>query len=180
MPTTTPHNPLTVLQQLVDAYDALQATDGAGVYLDASRTYTVGQWLGSRMAGLVDHAKSLLEDFDFASKDREIAVCLVDESGANVGRWTEDGFCTPLVGGLEDHAQDPADDETTLVCAICGNKASGTIDKLADEGWIPEYWVDEDTSDGPACPGCVKYRMIVGSEDGGGKLVLLPEEDWKR
>jgi hypothetical protein len=66
MPTTTPNDPLTVLRCLVDAYDALQASDGARVYLDAesSRTFTAGAWLGQWMAGLVDVARGMLADLE--------------------------------------------------------------------------------------------------------------------
>lgn len=54
----------------------------------------------------------------------------------------------------------------TLVCALCGHKQTGTINELIDAGWFPEFWVDEKTSDGPACPACVESRLETDDQDG--------------
>jgi hypothetical protein len=51
-----------LLRRFLEAYDALQASDGASAYLDAesSRTFTAGAWLGQRMAGLADDVRKVL------------------------------------------------------------------------------------------------------------------------
>lgn len=86
--TTNPKQSTTeLLQSFIDAYDALQASDGASVYFDAgtSRTFTVGMWLGQRMAGLVEEARAAVAEERRAAKlaaaadgdDGDTLVCAI-------------------------------------------------------------------------------------------------------
>lgn len=146
-----------LLQSFIDAYDALQSSDGASVYLDAesSRTFTVGHWLGQRMAGLVDEAKMLLESEQLAAELNQLAG---------------------TIGSGED---DDIDERESLVCAICGNKQIAPMNEIIDAGWIPEFWYDDEGDcgvDGPACPGCVEHRI----DWDGDEPMLMDKEDWTR
>lgn len=56
-----PDEMMKLLKQIVEAYAALQESNGASQFMDVSQTFTVGQWLAGRMLKTHEEAKALLE-----------------------------------------------------------------------------------------------------------------------
>jgi len=58
-------------------------------------------------------------------------------------------------------------------CALCGTfMPGGSVEMAIDEGWIPSFWIDDDSEDGPACGKCVKEHLTADPDDG--EFVLKP------
>ena len=52
-----------------------------------------------------------------------------------------------------------------MECTLCERKHTGNIDEAIEEGWIPNFYVEDNEYD-HACPTCVEKYLVVGSDDG--------------
>jgi len=51
----------TALQKIINAYEALQASDGANVYFSTGGDSTAGDWVGRRMESPIIEARTLVK-----------------------------------------------------------------------------------------------------------------------
>ena len=50
-------------------------------------------------------------------------------------------------------------------CTFCHCEAPPDMEDVIKEGWIPDYYVGQEYTDGPVCPDCVQEHLRL-SEDG--------------
>ncbi len=49
--------------------------------------------------------------------------------------------------------------DNQIQCRFCARTVAD-VDEASDAGWIPSYYDYDDHEEGPACPTCVKTRLV--------------------
>jgi hypothetical protein len=106
--------------------------------------------------GAEDKAVEQAHDEDFAG-----CVTDYDFECASVQPVVDQG--APL-NPLQDAVQ-RSTKEGSYRCDLCGRESPADFDKVAEEGWYPNFFEGEEQTGGPVCPHCLK-RFCYADENG--------------